>query len=264
MTIQVGGKSVTFGYWRYLPADHATSTETYPVLIFMHGAGERGDNLDQVLVHGPPKLIKAGNQMCFTVNAAQSCMIVLSPQLPSTESWWSNEYVQAMIDVSKTLRGDPARVYLTGLSMGGGATWAFSSGKDYGTNPATSLANQLAAVVPIAGAGNPYWNDPCVISSAGLPVWAFHGSADGTVSPQTSRDFVSAINGVKTTVYNGSTPKDVQCAADPVKALLTEYPGVGHDSWTYTYDPTHAFNPFTGALDANGVNIYQWLLSHHR
>ena len=248
-------------FWQYLPSDYTSSTATYPLLIFLHGAGETSQNdapsadateYERVLVHGPPKLVRADNEMCFTSAGVRSCMIVLSPQAPKADGWWNNARIRSLLDYAKAnLRVDAKRVYITGLSMGGGGTWNFSSDKS-GTQ---LYASELAAVVPIAGASG-YSSATCNIAASGLPVWAFHGSADGTVLPQSSRDFVSVINGTKV----GS----VQCAANPVKALLTEYPAVGHDSWTQTYDPTKRFDPVTAQPAAGGVNIYEWLLGYHR
>ncbi len=248
-------------FWQYLPEEYDASTATYPLLVFLHGAGETSQNddptadpteYDRVLVHGPPKLVKANNDLCFTVSSVKSCFIVLTPQAPKSDGWWNNARVRSLLDYAKAnLRVDPSRVYLTGLSMGGGGSWNFASAQ----NGAKLYGDELAAIVPIAGASG-VSSATCNMADSHLPVWAFHGTADSTVLPQSSRDFVNAVNGVKV----GS----LQCTANPTKALLTEYPGVGHDSWTRTYDPVNRFNPVTAQPDASGINIYEWLLQHHR
>jgi predicted peptidase len=248
------GRKVTFGYLQYLPANHATSSDLYPVLIFLHGYGERdGDGIDigdleKLKVHGPPKLIQAGQDMCVTAQGVRSCFIVLSPQLPITDEDWSDEFIKAMLEEAKTLRGDPERIYLTGLSMGGGGTWTYANGHP----------EELAAALPIAGSGDTFALKGCKISSGQLPVWAFHGLDDDVVSPRISRTLVERINGVNDPV------RGKLCPANPVRALLTEYAGVKHDSWTQTYDPEKRFDPKTGQPSANGINVYEWLLSHRR
>jgi predicted peptidase len=257
------GTQTRVRFWQYLPGTYTSSTATYPLLIFLHGAGETAkddassaDSLEypKVLVHGPPKLVKNNHDLCFTASGTRSCFILLAPQAPKADGWWNVSRIRALLDYAKTnLRIDPKRVYLTGLSMGGGGTWGFASSK--ADNPTRFFANELAAIVPIAGAASPS-STTCNISSAALPVWAFHGTTDNIVSPQNSRDFVNAINGIKV----GS----IQCTANAVNALLTEYPGVGHDSWTRTYDPANRFDPQTAQPNASGVNIYEWMLTKTR
>jgi len=245
-------------------------TEKYPLLIFAHGAGEASQNdsatadaveYARLTVNGPPLLIKQNNPMCFTVNGQNSCFIVISPQSPKVDGWWSVNRIRAILDYAKTnLRVDTSRIYMTGLSMGGGITWAFA--RSHSSNPVRYYAAELAAIAPIAGADEAS-QEACNISQEALPVWAFHGTADGNVSIARSREFVSAINGLATTVAV-TPPKQVQCTANPYTALLTEYPGVGHNVWSHAYNPANRFNPATAQQDVAGVNIYEWLLSHKR
>lgn len=152
-----------------------------------------------------------------------------------------------MIDRARALGGDMSRVYLTGLSMGGIGAWSFAGALDFDRGGA-SAGGRLAAIVPIAGQGSSF--SACTIAKAGVAVWAFHGAEDDVVDPSGSIGQVRAING---------------CAPRPrEKAILTLYPGVAHDSWTRTYDPASRFDPRTGKPDAEGVNIYQWMLMHER
>ncbi len=210
----------TIGYYAYLPENHYyRPTQTFPLLIFLHGSGEKGNGtteLNRVLVHGPPKLINAGQALAF---------ITISPQLPSAQGGWSVGLIDELIARARAdYRVDTTRIYVTGLSMGGYGTWAY----------ALARPNVVAAVVPIAGAGN--LGAACAMKN--VPAWAFHGEADGTVSDSGSVQMVRAINA---------------CLPGPaVAAKLTLYPGVGHDSWTRTYDGTA------------GHDVFGWMLQYHR
>ncbi len=257
-------------FLEYLPENYANTSEKYPLLVFAHGAGETSkddspsaDSVEyaRITANGPPLLIKQNQDMCFTVNGKRSCFIVVSPQSPQVDGWWSVDRIRAVMDYAKkNLRVDTSRIYMTGLSMGGGITWAFA--RSMRTNPIQYYAAELAAIVPIAGADEAS-NVACNMSTEALPVWAFHGDADPQVPIKRSREFVSAINGLPTTV--DSTPvKQIQCTTNPQKALLTEYPNVGHNSWSYTYNPANRFNTTTAQPDSAGVNIYEWMLSQQR
>jgi predicted peptidase len=212
--------ATTIGYYAYLPEDHYyEADETFPLLIFLHGSGEKGNGtteVNRVLVHGPPKLVKNGRAFPF---------IIISPQLPSSQGGWPVGLVDELIARARTAyRVDPTRIYVTGLSMGGYGTWAYAQARP----------NVVAAVVPIAGAGNP--GSACAMKN--VPAWALHGDADNTVDESGSINMVNAINA---------------CSPGPaVTAKLTIYPGVGHDSWTRTYD------------GSAGHDIYQWLLQYHK
>jgi predicted peptidase len=182
----------------------AGESKTWPLIVFLHGAGERGDNLELVKVHGPPKLIEAGEEFPF---------IVASPQCPEG-SWWSDEPVLELIDhLEATYRIDKSRIYLTGLSMGGYGTWHF----------ATKAPNRFAAVAPICGGGIPYK----VRFISHLPVWAFHGAKDGVVPLEESTRLIEALK---------KKPNSV--------AKLTVYPEANHDSWTESYDNPELYKWF--------------------
>ena len=243
-------------YWEYLPADYAGSGKTYPLMVFFHGAGEtgaaNGSQLDTVKRHGPPKLIAANNEMCFDMAGGRECFIVVSPQ--NSRGWWDGSDTAGMLaHAIKTYRVDPKRIYVTGLSMGGGAAWSLATASVAGSSPKTQWASQIAALVPIAGAADPKGANSgiCNAMVAGnLPVFAFHGTADTTVLPALSQGWVDKLN--KATTADGYTCAN---AVNPA-AKLTLYPGVGHDSWTRTYDPATQVE--------TGRNIYQWMLAHTR
>ncbi len=157
-------------YLLHLPDGYAASDEPLPLMLFLHGAGERGDDLELVKKHGPPKLIAAGKSFPF---------IVVSPQCPIGE-WWSPEPLIALLDeVSARFRVDPGRVYLTGLSMGGYGSWDLLQ----------TCPGRFAAAAPICGGGIPY----LARTFADVPVWAFHGAKDEVVPVENSRLMVEAL-----------------------------------------------------------------------
>ncbi len=198
-------QKLSIGYLLYLPEDYEKKAgEKFPLLMFLHGAGERGDKLDAVTRHGPPKLIKAGKHMPF---------IVVSPQCP-TGSRWDNAVLLALLDeLGATLRVDSKRVYLTGLSMGGYGTWSLG----------IEHCERFAAIAPICGGGE--FIKVYVASTAkgpalqSLGIWAFHGAKDTVVLPGESERMVEALKKMG--------HKDTR---------LHMYPDASHDSWTATYD----------------------------
>ena len=160
---------IEMNYLVYLPKDYEQK-ESWPLLMFLHGAGERGDDTELVKKHGPPKLIEQGQELPF---------IVLSPQCPA-ESWWQHTQLTALLDhVEQSYRVDKHRIYVTGLSLGGFGSWrmaAFSS-------------ERLAAIAPICGGGETFWTQ----SFPQLPVWAFHGAKDPLVPLSRTQDMVDAM-----------------------------------------------------------------------
>lgn len=186
---------ITMKYLLYLPKDYAKK-EAWPVLLFLHGAGERGDNLDQVKRHGPPKLIEEGKEFPF---------IVVSPQCPR-DRWWEPLELSVLLDeIVEKNKVDQDRIYVTGLSMGGFGTWSL----------AAYVPRRLAAIAPICGGGDPIW--VWARGLASLPVWVFHGAKDSVVPLERSEQMVQALK------KRGGNVK------------LTVYPEAGHDSWTETY-----------------------------
>jgi predicted peptidase len=190
---------VDLDYLLSLPRDYDQNREqAWPLILFLHGAGERGDDVQRVAKHGPPKLIAAGKDIPA---------IVVSPQCPSNQ-WWTDhlEALIALLDqTARRYRVDPDRVYVTGLSMGGYGTWSLA-----GRYP-----ERFAAAVPICGGGT----RTGIARAINLPIWAFHGEADPVVPLDETTRLVDALK---------------SRGAKNVK--LTTYPGVEHDSWTQTYD----------------------------
>ncbi|QDS91571.1 Prolyl oligopeptidase family protein [Roseimaritima multifibrata] len=160
---------VEMDYLLALPKDY-DKQDSWPLILFLHGAGERGDDLELVKMHGPPKLIGEGKDMPF---------IVVSPQCPKNV-WWEPIELSALLDqVIKKYKVDEDRIYVTGLSMGGFGTWEL----------AAFTPDRFAAIAPICGGGEKYWTRRFVH----LPVWAFHGAKDTGVLPERSQSMVDAL-----------------------------------------------------------------------
>lgn len=192
--------TVHMDYLLYLPDEYPESNRDWPLILFLHGAGERGNDLEKVKVHGPPKLIAGENK--------EFPFVIASPQCPQ-EDWWSSDVQIAGLDallseVMSRHRIDRDRVYVTGLSMGGFGTWRL----------AVEYPERFAAIAPICGKGNP----ERVGRISQLPIWVFHGAKDNTVPIKDSEEMVDALK------KSGSDVK------------FTVYPDAGHDSWTKTYN----------------------------
>lgn len=156
-------------YLLFLPESYEKSDKPWPLIIFLHGAGETGTDLSLVKKHGPPKIVEAKKDFPF---------VVVSPQAPSFG--WRVETLNALLDdVLAKHKVDPDRVYLTGLSMGGFGTWSWAA-----ANP-----ERFAAIAPICGGGNP--KDAEKIKD--IPTWVFHGAKDTTVRLKSSQDMVDAL-----------------------------------------------------------------------
>ncbi len=167
-------------YLLQLPSGH--EQQAFPLLLFLHGAGERGDDLEMVKKHGPPKLIEAGQQLPF---------IVVSPQCPAGR-WWEPVELAALLDeIVEKYKVDEDRIYVTGLSMGGFGTWAL----------AAYQPKRFAAIVPICGGGEPFRTR--LFSQ--VPAWVFHGAKDNVVPLERSQVMVDAMKtaggNVKFTIY---------------------------------------------------------------
>ncbi len=175
-------RTMTGDYLLYLPDGYAEGTDDWPLLLFLHGAGERGADLELVKTHGPPKRIASGDTFPF---------IVVSPQAPPNQGW-DVDFLTALLDeIEETHRVDASRVYVTGLSMGGFGTWDL----------AIAHPERFAAIAPICGGGAPY--NACALKDT--PTWVFHGALDSVVPIARSVDMVAALErcegDVRFTVY---------------------------------------------------------------
>ncbi|MCC6443642.1 MAG: prolyl oligopeptidase family serine peptidase [Armatimonadetes bacterium] len=167
--LKLGAKP--YRYLLHLPKGYDQGREKrWPAILFLHGAGERGSNLERVKVHGPPKIAPQRDDFPF---------IVISPQCPENECWLPVQVMDVLDEVCAKHRVDPDRIYLTGLSMGGYGTWSAS----------IEYPDRFAAIAPICGGGDP--------ADAGrirhLPIWVFHGGKDDVVPIEGSRAMVEAL-----------------------------------------------------------------------
>lgn len=180
-----------------LPDGYEKDGDPVPLLLFLHGVGERGDSLKKVKAHGPPKMIAKGHKFDA---------IVVSPQCPADTRWTDQTGVLiALLDkLEREHNVDKKRIYVTGLSMGGFGTFAL----------AAHHPERFAAAVPICGGGT--FQQAKALSK--LPMWVFHGDADNVIPVDESQRMVKYIN-----------QRDVK------NAKLTIYEGVGHNSWDRAY-----------------------------
>lgn len=187
-----------YAFQLFLPRAYSSDRKAprWPLMIFLHGSGERGSDLNLVKVHGPPK--KADGDPDFP-------FVLISPQLPADSESWGIAELDALLDhAMKTLNVDPDRILLTGLSLGGHGTWEWAEREP----------GRFAAIAPVAGRGDPA--GACSIKD--LPTWAFHGDRDDVVDPRGSFEMQRAIRA---------------CGGN---AHLTVYPDWGHNSWDPAYD----------------------------
>ena len=158
-------------YLLHLPKSYGVDkTKKWPVIVFLHGSGERGSELNLVKFHGPPKLVEKDPEFPF---------IVVSPQCPA-EQRWTPFVLSGMLDsVISKYSVDEDRIYLTGLSLGGFGTWDW----------AMYEPRRFAALVPICGKGEPRYAEKI----KHIPAWVFHGAKDTGVPLSGSLDMVQAL-----------------------------------------------------------------------
>lgn len=158
--------------------------EKYPLLIFLHGSGERGNDLNKVKAWGPPAFVESRPDFPF---------IVISPQCPDGQWWNVADLDQMLSKLLKKYRIDPDRVYLTGLSMGGFGSWEW----------ACTYPNRFAAIAPVCGGGDIQMADEITK----VAVWAFHGQDDPVVPVKRTIEMVEAVNAAggnaKMSIYPG-------------------------------------------------------------
>lgn len=204
--------------YRLLKPERLDPERKYPLVIFLHGAGERGEDNDVHIRHIAPAFLEAENRTRFPC-------FVLAPQCPTGIMWASHDregsrltirntpsapmqlVLSLLAEVENSFPIDPSRVYLTGLSMGGFGTWDLLA----------RFPRRFAAAVPICGGGD--------LTTASdfkdVPIWAFHGALDKVVAPGNSRTMIRALQEA------GGNPG------------YTEYPDVGHNSWSNAYSDSH-------------------------
>jgi predicted peptidase len=206
--------------YRLMRPVNADSSKGYPLVLFLHGAGERGNDNSSQLVNGALNFASTLNRKIFP------CYLV-APQCPKKFRWVEVDWKlssHVMLDTPsvyllrtmllvdslvKVLNVDTNRIYITGLSMGGFGTWDAISRWPW----------KFAAAVPVCGGGDTA--KASLIKN--IPIWAFHGSDDKLVMTSRSRDMIAAIK------KQGGDPK------------YTEYPQTGHDAWKKAYTDMQMF-----------------------
>lgn len=199
-TSEVSGQPRQYATW--IPAEYNDSRRKWPLIFFLHGFGEQGDDVTKMLVHGPLKEAAAGRKIPF---------IIVAPQRPKVElvgarDAWKDideDLMKILGEVRRDYRVDAKRMYLTGISMGGFGTFA----------EAALHAGMWAAVAPVCGGGDPM----LAKSYIGTPFWIFHGQKDRIVRPNLSVEMHDIMK---------------QYGVD---VKLTLYPELEHDSWSATY-----------------------------
>ncbi len=220
------------GFLQALPAHYADHPQQkFALIIFLHGQSETGDgsqsSLAKVSKNSIPHLIATGQwPQNFIVNGLTYQFIVLSPQF---KSWPQPSEINDMLNYAiNKYRLNYEKLYVVGLSMGGGGTW------DYAWN----YGKRITGIVPMAGASYPTSYKGQQIAQDSVAVWAFQNNDDPTVPSWYSTDYVQYINNYP-----------------DIPAKLTLWPTGGHDCWTKASDPNYT---------ENGLNIYQWMLSHNK
>jgi len=214
--------------YRWSAPEKTEPGKTYPLVLFLHGAGERGDDNKAQLKHGVIPIINGAEKL-------GSPVFLIAPQCPAG-TWWSppdatktkliaaaapNALLEAVlalvVDIRKNHPVDPKRLHVTGISMGGFGTWDL-----LGRAPGL-----IASAIPICGGGDA----SLAVKFKDLPVWAFHGEADLVVPARGTREMIESLENA------GGKPK------------VTYYAETGHDSWTRTYE-----NP----------EVIRWMLGHSK
>ena len=194
----------TLNYLTFLPKMYSAKGEPVPLIVFLHGSGERGSDLNKVKAWGPPALADKDPAFPF---------MVVSPQVPDGE-WWHANLLKAMLDeVLAKYNVDRSRVYLTGISMGGYGAWDL----------AINYPAYFAAIAPICGGGNALR----IGQLKAVPVWVFHGAKDKSVPERESASMVAALKAV---------------GGDVKYTLLPEAGHV--DAWLYAYGEAGLFDWF--------------------
>jgi predicted peptidase len=246
----IGSTKAPYGFIEHLPAGLVLTDKstTYPLVFFMHGHGELGDSnndLPNLAKHGPFKHLVANDAIGKLIDENKA--IVIAPQGLKSDNWFKGENLVATLKyVLESYPVDPQRIYVTGLSMGGGGTWTVAS----------AMPDKVAAAMPVCGAGKVANADKL----RGIPLWAFHAVDDPTVkfpvSTQAWFDAIFADLGVK---HDGGVMGGLDIAGkswtgtlagkewmwkegaapngtlESASVSLTVYPNGGHDSWSRTY-----------------------------
>lgn len=254
-------------FLQFTPWDSTIHAATkHPLIIFLHGAGEKGDGgfstVGNVAANGVPHLCSSAVNatMGFTVNGVYSTFYVLSPQLTASQGNWTSNYVQTMINYAKAnLNIDSNRIYLTGLSVGGGGCWRFV------LDSSTAQANQIAAMASMSPTDEANDNNICtVLYNSHLPIWNFTDDNDPNY-PYTS---AGTVNHIRLTF-------NIYCPSYTPAPRWTWYSDNTHNhAWEWGSDTGHASRTLSSNTEfpstvgsgtiIQNPNVYEWFLSNTR
>ncbi|MCU0493570.1 MAG: prolyl oligopeptidase family serine peptidase [Chloroflexaceae bacterium] len=194
-------RTVRFNYLLFLPRSYTDDGEPWPLILFLHGSGERGDDLNLVRQRGIPQLVDGQPDFPF---------VVLAPQCPQNTIWSVHlDGLDALLDaLLDDYNIDPDRVAITGMSMGGSGAW----------HMAVTFPRRFAAVVPVCGGRDWYVGSASQVGIIRhVPVWAFHGKKDKNIAYTDTERLVEAL----------------QESGGEVRFTL--YPKLGHNCWDAAY-----------------------------
>ena len=230
----VAANGERIGFLEFRPADY--SGTRHPLIIFLHGIGEKGNGkgaqLRRVHCCGIPSYIRSGNKMKFTWQGKTESFVVISPQLAKKYSRWQPFHTDELIKYAKAnLNIDPDRIFVTGLSLGGGGTWNYASSS-------LERAENLAGIAPVVAPC--MMNNGCNIAKASLPVMAIHVWDDKDAPASCTVNAIRSIN-------------DCQPS---VKPNLIMYANGGHYVWMRrAFDTAHTYQD---------PNMFEWFLAQNR
>lgn len=228
---QIEINSNVSGYYEILPARYSITTKRYPLIIFIHGIGELGTGLSRLTCCGIPYHAARGQfPPKFYVDGKYYSYIVIAPQFRVRPAAW---HIQSVIDyVKNKYRIDHARIYVTGLSMGGGSTWDWS----------VVYGKTAAAIGPVSAGAKPTTTLASNVATKNLPIWSLNSNDDQYIPIQWAKDWINWIDARNTTYAP--------------KTKLTIWYGLTHNStWRKAFDPT---------TKVDGYSLYQWFLRYTR
>lgn len=215
------------GFAEYLPAGYDQGT--FPAVIFLHGVGERGNGTNELF-----KVSSIGPTSYVKWTGWKPDVIMIAPQWLNPSTWPSPDMVDQVVNyVLANYRVDKNRIYLTGLSMGGGASWDYASSS-------VARSKKLAALLPVCGYSGS-WAGAKPIADAQLPTFATHNNGDPQVPYSMSVNWVNSVNAA------GLKPP----------AQLRTFISTTHNAWDSTYNP--AIKVYNGNL-----NWLEWMLQYSR
>ncbi len=232
----IDGPNGKIGFYQFLPSDYKEEGDKKPLIIFLHGIGEKGsgseEDLEKINCCGIPRYIDLGHPMKFTWNGKTEGFVILYPQLYSYYGTWENYYVDAMLNYAlEHLNIDTNRIFLTGMSLGGGGTWVY-------TSSSLSNAKKFAGIAPVVSPC--FMGNGCNIAAANLPIYAVHALDDDKAHYTCTTESIKSI---------------IDCGTKALPNIVM-FDNGGHFVWKKkSYDTAYNyFNP----------NMFEWMLAQNR